>query len=315
MGKERTACLFILDYKLEHCIVRELATVDTQEIRFQLGQSFSNYPDMEWEVTDFRFERFPVEMEQYSKAFDAVQQEFRQGNTFLLNLSFPTRVDCDLSLEQMYDLSRARYKLYVKDDFVLFSPESFIRIEKNIISSFPMKGTIDATLPGAEEMILANEKELAEHTAIVDLIRNDLSRISSHVRVERFRYVEEVQALEKNLLQVSSEIRGDLEPGWQDTLGDMLASLLPAGSITGAPKAKTCEIIERVETYQRGFFSGVFGIFDGENVESAVMIRFIEQTDQGLMFKSGGGIMVYSDVGEEYKEMVDKVYVPIPGKH
>ena len=94
-------------------------------------------------------------------------------------------------------------------------------------------------------------------------------------------------------------------------IGAILASLLPAGSISGAPKEKTVQIIQQAENQPRGYYTGVFGIFDGESLQSAVAIRFIEQTDNGLVFRSGGGITVQSDVQEEYRELIQKVYVPL----
>ena len=93
---------------------------------------------------------------------------------------------------------------------------------------------------------------------------------------------------------------------------DLFFRLLPAGSITGAPKKKTMEIIAEAETYERGFYTGVMGYFDGNSLDSAVMIRFLEQqADGSLIFKSGGGITSQSDLTSEYNEMKQKVYVPI----
>ena len=92
---------------------------------------------------------------------------------------------------------------------------------------------------------------------------------------------------------------------------EILLKLLPAGSICGAPKKKTLEIISKYETYERGYYTGVFGIFDGNNLHSAVMIRFIEKSDGKFIFKSGGGITSLSDPMDEYQELIDKVYVPI----
>ena len=86
--------------------------------------------------------------------------------------------------------------------------------------------------------------------------------------------------------------------------------LLPAGSISGTPKKRTLEIIKEVEEYERGYFSGVFGYFDGELFDSAVMIRFIENTPDGLVYKSGGGITLESNAESEYQEMQDKIYIP-----
>jgi len=87
--------------------------------------------------------------------------------------------------------------------------------------------------------------------------------------------------------------------------------MLPAGSISGAPKKKTIEIIREVEGYERGFYTGIFGYFDGKNLDSAVAIRFIEKQGEKLIFKSGGGITYQSDWEKEYEEMQKKVYVPI----
>ena len=199
----------------------------------------------------------------------------------------------------------------MKDRFVVFSPEIFVRLENGFIYSYPMKGTIDASLPNAREQILADKKEEAEHATIVDLIRNDLSQVASEVTVSRYRYVDELQTNKGRLLQVSSEIRGKLPDNWKGTLGDILFCLLPAGSITGAPKKKTMEIIEEAETYERGFYTGIMGYFDGNRLDSAVMIRFLEQEGNRLLFKSGGGITSQSDLQSEYNEMKQKVYVPI----
>jgi para-aminobenzoate synthetase component I len=86
---------------------------------------------------------------------------------------------------------------------------------------------------------------------------------------------------------------------------------LPAGSISGAPKKRTVEMIKEAETFDRGFFTGIFGVFNGNSMDTAVIIRFLENTDQGLFYKSGGGITVNSIAKEEYQEMIQKIYVPI----
>ncbi len=259
---------------------------------------------------DFRFDLSPVPFSRYEKAFKFVRKNILHGNSFLLNLTFPTAVRTDLSLEEIFFHSLAPYKLYFKDQFVLFSPETFIRIRDGKIYSYPMKGTIDASVQNAEQTLIENEKELWEHNTIVDLIRNDLSMVARDVEVIRYRYIDRVKTHKNELLQVSSEIRGQLGEAWKARLGDILLALLPAGSISGAPKKKTREIIAAAEGEKRGYFTGVFGIFDGENVDSAVMIRFIERTDDGLQFRSGGGITGHSDAQQEYDEMIDKVYVP-----
>jgi para-aminobenzoate synthetase component I len=234
-----------------------------------------------------------------------------EGNTYLLNLTFPTEIEIEsASLFTLFLASQAQFKLYFKDQFITFSPERFIKIENNLIKTYPMKGTIDALIPNAEQKILADEKEKAEHTMVVDLLRNDLSIIAKNVKVNKFRYLEKIQAGPKSLLQVSSEIVGVLNNNWRDNIGELLLALLPAGSISGAPKRKTIEIINSVESYKRGFFSGIFGYFDGDQLDSAVMIRFIEKNGKQLIYKSGGGITIDSQVTSEYQEMLDKVYIP-----
>jgi len=253
----------------------------------------------------------PIDFETYNTAYQQVRKHIFHGNTFLLNLTFPTPLECNLKLEEIFHFSQAPYKLLFKDQFVVFSPENFIRIKGNTIFSYPMKGTIDASLKGAEKMLLNNEKEIREHNTIVDLIRNDLSLVAKNVRVLRFRFIDRIRTHKGELLQVSSEISGELSENWKDELGTLLISLLPAGSICGAPKKKTLEVIKEAEGTDRGFFTGIFGIFDGRELDSAVMIRYIESTENGLQFRSGGGITGRSDPREEYNEMMDKVYVPI----
>ncbi|GET22176.1 hypothetical protein JCM18694_24220 [Prolixibacter denitrificans] len=174
-----------------------------------------------------------------------------------------------------------------------------------------MKGTIDAAIPNAASQILNDRKETAEHNTIVDLIRNDLSMVAKKVHVSQFRYIDEVKTHEKTLLQVSSEISGELPSDYHSNIGTIIATLLPAGSISGAPKQKTVEIIKESEIDQRGYYTGVFGLFDGQNLDSAVMIRYIEQKNNQMIFRSGGGITVFSEPEKEYQEMIDKVYVPI----
>lgn len=253
----------------------------------------------------------PVSIERYKKAFKYVQNSMHQGDTYLLNLTFPTSIELNGSLWDIFCSTQADYKILYKDEFVCFSPEPFIHIKDTKLSTFPMKGTIDATIENAQEKILANEKEMNEHTMVVDLLRNDISQICTNVRVERFRYIQKLQTISPPLLQVSSHISGKIEKNWHNHIGTLLAKLLPAGSISGTPKKKSCEIIKNVEGYERGFYSGIGILYDGETLISCVLIRFIEKHDGMYWYKSGGGITHQSNMLEEYEEMVQKVYVPI----
>jgi para-aminobenzoate synthetase component I len=262
-------------------------------------------------VPPFHFIKQPVDYSRYQNAFNRVMAAIQRGDTFLLNLTFPTRIETNLSLDQIFFHSRAKYKLLFKDQFVVFSPEPFVTIRNQTIAAFPMKGTRNATEVNAEQLLREDGKEISEHYTIVDLLRNDLSMVAKKVRVERFRYFEKIKTHEKELLQSSSKITGELPPDWHPFLGDIIFRLLPAGSISGAPKKKTLELILEAEAYDRGYFTGIFGYFDGKNLDSAVMIRFIEKTGDQLYFKSGGGITSFSKCEEEYQELVDKVYLPI----
>ena len=216
-------------------------------------------------------------------------------------------------LKEIFYRANAKYKLWIKNKFVVFSPEIFIQIHPDrTIYSYPMKGTIDANEPDAKYKILNDKKESAEHATIVDLIRNDLSIIADKVTVSKYRYIDTITTHQGKLLQVSSEIKGILPENYLNTLGDIIFKLLPAGSISGAPKRKTVKIITEAENYDRGFYTGIMGIYDGKKVDSAVMIRFIEQNAQGkYLFKSGGGITAKSKIHNEYNEIKQKIYVSI----
>ncbi len=258
------------------------------------------------------FKRNPPSYERYLDAFQRVQRQISIGNSFLVNLTFETPIAVANTLAEIFLASTARYKVLFEDRFVCFSPETFVKISaEGQIKSFPMKGTIDASLPGAKTIILSDLKETAEHVTIVDLIRNDLSQVARDVKVPRFRYVEQIRTNRKNLLQVSSEVTGQLDQDWKHRIGDILFGLLPAGSISGAPKPKTVEIIHEIEGQKRGFYTGVCGHFDGHSLDSGVMIRFIEQKGNTFTYKSGGGITSFSDPEKEYHEMLDKIYVPV----
>jgi len=255
-------------------------------------------------------EKKPISFDNYLTKFNTIQNEIKNGNTYLINLTTPTTINTKLELKNIYDNANSKYKLFYKNQFVCFSPESFCIIKENKIFTYPMKGTIDANIKDAKNIILKDEKELAEHTMVVDLLRNDLSIVAKKVKVEEFRYCEKIKAGSKELFQISSKISGKLENNWQNRIGDIISSLLPAGSITGTPKKKTVQIIDQVEKYERGYFTGIFGVFDGVSVDSAVMIRFLEKKDDKYIYKSGGGITCDSDPKKEYQEMLDKVYIP-----
>ncbi|GAB4140507.1 MAG: aminodeoxychorismate synthase component I [Ignavibacteriales bacterium] len=310
LSTKSTPFLFIIDFDMGKNIVLSQSELQGEEICFSII-NFAEYNNFHLRKKQFQFSKHPLTFNEYSKAFSLIQEEISAGNSYLVNLTFPTEIKTDLSLLDIFQMSEAKFKLFFRNEFVVFSPEPFIEIHDNVISSFPMKGTIDAEIENAEQIILEDEKEKAEHTTIVDLIRNDLSIVAKNVFVEKFRYIEKINTNQKNILQVSSKISGELPKEYKKHLGNIIYKLLPAGSISGAPKRKTVEIIKNVEKVSRGFFTGIFGYFDGNNLQSAVMIRFIERKNDTLFFRSGGGITFMSDVNSEYQELIDKVYVPI----
>ena len=309
-GFEKEPFLFVLSYNLSKFYIEKLSNLPST-IKFELN--FKEHQKTKT-VQENKLEKIPLSFKEYKKKFDILQNEIKEGNSYLLNLTAKTKIKTALSLEDIYKNTQARFKLRFQnqnENFVCFSPERFVEIKKNKISTHPMKGTIDSSIINAQARILGDIKEMAEHTMVVDLLRNDLGIVGSKVRVDKFRYVEKINAGNKKLFQVSSKISANLQNNWHENIGDILTSLLPAGSITGTPKKKTIEILNKVEEYDRGFYTGIFGFFDGENLDSSVMIRFIEIDKKGeLFYKSGGGITCDSNVELEYQELLDKIYLP-----
>lgn len=321
-GQSSRPFLFIINYTQDSSYVEEVSSVDPTEILYNLN-GFTNqhlldevnasvFPEkFDSSEKSVQWHSFPESFDTYRRSFQLVQRNIFAGNSFLTNLTCRTPIQTNLSLKDIFFRSKAMYKLWVRDLFTVFSPEIFVRVHEGEICSYPMKGTINASLPCADEILMNDSKEFAEHATIVDLIRNDLSMVAEQVSVSRYRYIDKLQTNRGTILQTSSEIRGRLPDNYQSALGSLVFKLLPAGSITGAPKKKTMQIIEEAENYHRGFYTGIMGYFDGSTLDSAVMIRFVEQENGKMYFKSGGGITCQSEVENEYNEMKQKVYVPI----
>lgn len=308
-GGKGTPFLFGVDFEKINGFFIENPLEDAS-IPFVIGD-ISNVMPPETTLPPPKLEILHTDAEAYRKKFAIVRQGLLHGDSFLLNLTERTPVSTNLTLEEIFRYSRAKYKLLLPDQCVCFSPESFIRIKNGEIFSYPMKGTLDATLPHAEQLLTDNYKEQCEHYTIVDLIRNDLNQIATRVEVQRFRYIEKIRTINGEILQTSSEIRGTLPQDWNKRLGDFIFRLLPAGSISGAPKAATVRLIQAAEQIPRGYYTGVFGYFDGKDLDSGVMIRYIEKADGTYFFRSGGGITVNSCVTEEYQEVLEKIYLSI----
>ena len=305
-GRRSVPFLFAIDFEGKESFIYPLEYLDETKILFNIKGKTNGHGIVK--PKPFSFVKVPVAYQDYLVAYKKVLYHINRGDTYLLNLTFPSAIQTNLSLQEIFYLAKTPYKLFFKNRFVCFSPESFIKIKAGKIFSYPMKGTIDANISDAEQTLMNDKKELAEHYTIVDLIRNDLSQVANNVQVNRFRYAEKISTNGKTLLQTSSEISGDL---FINDLGKVFQKLLPAGSISGAPKQKTVEIIQSVEKTSRGFYTGVFGMFDGEVLDSAVMIRFIAHQGKNLVYHSGGGIVSHSNAEKEYAELIDKIYLPV----
>jgi para-aminobenzoate synthetase component 1 len=306
-GSESIPFLFIIDYEMQaiRLFRLDLPLPENIAYSFHAGVAFPV------DGNGFIFKKYPLPFELYEKAFTSIRKYIFEGNSYLINLTFPTLLETDLTLREIYNYSHAPYKLLAEGEFVCFSPETFVTIQNGEIITKPMKGTCRANSPFAAKELMDSIKETAEHHTVVDLLRNDLSMVATDVSVRRFRYIDTIESHEGTILQVSSEISGKLPMDYRCHLGDIFFTILPAGSVTGAPKKRTTAIIREVEQSERGYYTGICGIFDGNNVDSAVMIRFIESKLGRLFFRSGGGITFMSKAREEYNELIDKVYVPI----
>ena len=251
----------------------------------------------------------------YQRGFEIVQEGLQRGDSFLCNLTYPTPLQRPVDLAAVYAATEAKYRIHLPGQFVCFSPETFITISATgYLETRPMKGTAEDT-PAGRAALLVDRKEIAEHATVVDLLRNDLSRVARGVRVTDYRYLHRIANGARALVQTSTKIGGQLPPNWRAELGDLLARLLPAGSVSGAPKPATLELIRRAEVGPRGYYCGVAGYFDGRTLDSCVLIRLIEQAPDGRQwFHSGGGITALSEVGAEYGELGAKVRLPLVPK-
>ncbi len=307
--------LFAIDYEVRDGIFVLLRDIDkSSEIVYNFnGITNEKKTDIENNGC-YITKSFPISYQEYCKGFDIIIDGIKKGYSYLANYTCCTKIELPTSLMDVYYNSSAKYKLFINDadmQFVVFSPERFVMIQNNVILSNPMKGTIDANIDDALNIIINDKKEIGEHATIVDLIRNDLSQVATNVKVEKYRYPDYIKTSNKCLLQISSEITGIMQDYYIANLGYAIKNLLPAGSISGSPKISTVKLIKEAENYQRGFYTGVMGISFNNIVDSAVMIRFIEQTGNQKYYKSGGGITFLSNPLAEYNEMIDKIYIPV----
>jgi para-aminobenzoate synthetase component 1 len=261
--------------------------------------------------------------EQYLDAVEKIKERIRCGDTYQTNLT--QRFDVQLApgltpsdvfwrIRRDHPAPFAAFFTRPSSTVVSASPERFFRLEGSRITTSPIKGTRPRSTDSAiderlRQDLLKSEKDIAENTMIVDLLRNDLGRVCEYGSVE----VEKLCDLEEHptLFHLVSTVSGSLRTGIE--FSDILRSLFPCGSITGAPKISTMRIIDEIEPTARGLSMGAIGYsipagFGGLDAvtELSVAIRTMVIRDGVASFNVGGGIVIDSDPGDEYEEMLTK---------
>lgn len=221
--------------------------------------------------------------EDYERAIEQIKEAIKRGDSYQLNYTYPIELATHCEIERVFlevlENQDTAYKAFITNEYesiASFSPELFFQKRGACITTRPMKGTIargEDSLKDAEnrEFLKNDEKNRSENVMIVDLLRNDLSKITHEVEVSKLFEVLSYPTLH----QMISEIRGILKEGV--SFRDILLALFPCGSITGAPKLKTMEIIRQLEGYARGVYCGMIGVIEGEDMCFSVPIRTIVQ--------------------------------------
>ena len=253
--------------------------------------------------------------EEYEKYIHIIKEYLEKGDSYQINFTQPKKYqifgdpfDLYMSMREYIQPYCGMY-LYLDNMHILsYSPERFFRTSNGIIESFPMKGTrprSDKIIKDerlAEELYLS-EKDRAEHLMIVDLIRNDIGKVCEYgsMNVENLYGIESF----KTVHQMVSRIYGKLNNGIQET--DIIQALFPGGSITGAPKEESMKIIDSLENYQRGIYTGALGsISSNGNMDFNISIRTMIIEDNIATYPVGGGIVWDSNPLEEWQEAQQK---------
>ena len=221
--------------------------------------------------------------EVYERAIRQIKEAIKRGDSYQLNYTYPIELATHCEIERVFlevlENQDTAYRAFITNEYesiASFSPELFFQKRGACITTRPMKGTIargEDSLKDAENraFLKNDEKNRSENVMIVDLLRNDLSKIAHEVEVSKLFEVLSYPTLH----QMISEIRGILKEGV--SFRDILLALFPCGSITGAPKLKTMEIIRQLEGYARGVYCGMIGVIEGEDMCFSVPIRTIVQ--------------------------------------
>ncbi len=253
--------------------------------------------------------------EEYMNMVETAKEYIREGDIFQIVLSNGLSADFEGSLFDTYRMLRtinpSPYMFYFSGmdvEVAGASPETLVKLENGKLHTFPLAGTRKRGKNEAEDLalekeLLADEKELAEHNMLVDLGRNDLGKISKFgtVKVEKLRQIERFSHVMHIGSTVSGEIREDM-----DAL-DAIAAVLPAGTLSGAPKIRACQRIMELEKNKRGIYGGAIGYIDfSNNMDTCIAIRLAYRKNGKVFVRSGAGIVADSDPQKEYEECINK---------
>ena len=249
---------------------------------------------------------------EYAAAFSTVQEHLLRGNSYETNLTFQTAVDSPASALETYRRLRrvnpapyAAYLHHLGTSVLSSSPERFVTIDTDRrIETRPIKGTTvrvadPAADAAAAELLRTDGKFLGENLMIVDLLRNDLSRVCDvgTVQVTDLMHVESYATVHQLVSTIEGRLRADV------STVDALKTIFPGGSMTGAPKERTMQIIAEVEAGPRGVYAGSLGWVDADgSADLAIVIRTVVHHRGTYTFGTGGGLTVRSDLAAEYAE-------------
>ena len=238
LSLQKVPFFFVIDFLMENVLIFSQEDLEAQKILVDFP-NFKNVQPFTFETKEVTWKSFPQSKEDYQKGFEIVQNHLKLGDSYLINYTCETPIETNLSLEEIFYRSVAKYKVLLPENFTFFSPETFVEIKNQEIFTHPMKGTIEASVPNAIDELKNSVKEKAEHYTVVDLLRNDLSMVADWVQLDEFQRIDFLKTRNKNLYAMSSEISGKVKPEFQNKTGSLMKTLLPAGSILGAPKPKT----------------------------------------------------------------------------
>ena len=253
--------------------------------------------------------------EQYCAMVEKAKHYIREGDIFQIVLSNRLSAPFDGSLLNTYRVLRtinpSPYMFYFSGTDVEVagaSPETLVKLENGVLHTFPLAGTrprgkTEEEDKALEKELLSDEKELAEHNMLVDLGRNDLGRISRFGTVE----VEKLHSIERfsHVMHIGSTVRGIIRED-KDAL-DAIEAVLPAGTLSGAPKIRACQLIGELENNKRGIYGGAIGYIDfAGNMDTCIAIRIAYKKNGRVFVRSGAGIVADSDPEKEYQECINK---------